>query len=73
MSMDHLCEEGLAYREEIEIPFNIIFFFFTILILFYGIHLNGHFYFFGLITRSFFQIYDLLSSYIVCYFIGTLF
>ena len=23
---DNLCEEGLAYREDIEIPFNIIFF-----------------------------------------------
>ena len=25
MSLDHLCEEGPAYREDIEIPFHIIF------------------------------------------------
>ena len=61
MSPDHLCEEGLAYREDIEIPFNIIFSFSIILILLYGIHLNGHFYLFGLITRIFLWIYNLLS------------
>ena len=61
MSPDHLCEEGLAYREDIEILFNIIFSFSIILILLYGIHLNGHFYLFGLITRIFFWIYNLLS------------
>ena len=60
MSPDHLCEEGPAYREEIEIPFNIIFSFSTILILLYGIHLNGHFYLFGLINRIFLWIYNLL-------------
>ena len=61
MSPDHLCEEGLAYREDIEIPFNIIFSF-SILIFLYRIHLNGHFYFFGLITRIFLWIYNLLSK-----------
>ena len=61
MSPDHLCKEGLAYREEIEIPFNIVFSFSIILILLYGIHLNGHFYLFGLITRIFLWIYNLLS------------
>ena len=61
MSLDHLCEEGLAYREEIEIPFNIIFSFSIILILLFRIHLNGHFYLFGLITRIFLRIYNLLS------------
>ena len=61
MSPDHLCEEGPAYREEIEIPFNIILSFSIILILLYGIHLNGHFYLFGLITRIFLWIYHLLS------------
>ena len=61
MSPDHLCEEGMAYREEIEIPFNIIFSFSIILILLYRIHLNGHFYLFGLITRIFLWIYNLLS------------
>ena len=61
MSLDHLCEEGLAYREEIEIPFNIIFSFSIILIFLYGIQLNGHFYLFRLITRIFLWIYHLLS------------
>ena len=27
MSPDHLCEEGLAHREDIEIPFHVIFLF----------------------------------------------
>ena len=61
MSPDHLCEEGLAHREEIEIPFNIIFSFSIILIFLYGIHLNRHFYLFGLVTRIFLWIYHLLS------------
>ena len=61
MSLDHLCEEGPAYREDIEISFNIIFSFSIILIFLCGIHLNGHFYFFGLITRIFLWIYNLLS------------
>ena len=61
MSPDHLCEEGLAYREEIEIPFNIILSFSIILIFLYGIHLKGHFYLFRLITRIFLWIYNLLS------------
>ena len=61
MSLDHLCEEGLAYREDIEIPFHILSFFSTILIFLYGIHLNGHFYFFRLTTRIFLWTYNLLS------------
>ena len=61
MSPDHLCEEGPAYKEEIEIPFNIILSFSIILILLYGIHLNRHFYLFGLITSIFLWIYHLLS------------
>ena len=61
MSPDHLCEEGLAYREDIEIPGNILFSFSIILIFLYGIHLNGHFYFFRLITRILLWIYNLLS------------
>ena len=61
MSPDHLCEEGPAYREEIEIPFNIILSFSIILILLYRIHLNEHFYLFRLITRIFLWIYHLLS------------
>ena len=61
MSPDHLCEEGLAYREEIEIPFNIILFFSILLIISYKIHLNGHFYLFGLIARLFFWINHLWS------------
>ena len=51
----------LAYREEIEITFNIIFSSSIILIFLYGIHLNGHFYLFRLITRIFLWIYHLLS------------
>ena len=61
MSLNHLCEEGPAYREEIEIPFNIIFSFSIIMMLLYRIHLNGHFYLFGLKTRIFLWIYNLLS------------
>ena len=61
MSPDHLCEEGLAYREDIEIIFNIIFSFLIILIFLCRIHLNGHFYFFGLTTRIFLWTYNLLS------------
>ena len=63
MSLDHRCEEGLAYREEIEIPFNIILTFSTLLIISsYGHgHLNGHFYLFRLITRIFLWIYHLWS------------
>ena len=62
MSLNHLCEEGPAYREDIEIPFHIIFSFSIILIFLYGIHLNGHFYFFGLTTRIFLWMYNLLSG-----------
>ena len=61
MLPDHFCEEGLAYREEIEIPFNIILSFSILLIISYRIHLNGHFYLFRLITRIFFWIYHLWS------------
>ena len=61
MSLDHLCEEGLAHREEIEIPFNVILAFSILLIISYGIHLNRHFYLFGLLTRIFFWIYHLWS------------
>ena len=62
MSPDHLCKEGPAYREEIEIPFNIIFSFSIILILLYGIHLNGQFYLFGLMSRIFLWIHHLVSK-----------
>ena len=62
MSLDHLCEEGPAYREDIEIPFHITFSFSIILIFLCGIHLNGHFYFFRLTTRIFLWMYNLLSG-----------
>ena len=61
MSPDHLCEEGLAHREEIEIPFNVILFFSIPLTISYRIHLNRHFYLFGLIARILFWIYHLWS------------
>ena len=61
MPLDHLCEEGPAHREEIEIPFNVIFFFSVLLTISYGIHLNGHFYLFRLIARILFWIYHLWS------------
>ena len=61
MSPDHLCEEGLAHREEIEIPFNVILFFSILLTISYRIHLNGHFYLFRLIARILFWIYHLWS------------
>ena len=60
MSLDHLCE-GLANREEIEIPFNVILFFSRLLTISYRIHLNRHFYLFGLTARILFWIYDLWS------------
>ena len=62
MSLDHLCEEGLAHREDIEIPFHVIFLFSTILFFLYRIHLNAHFYFFGLIIRIFSRTYQFLSE-----------
>ena len=62
MSPDHLCEEGLAHREDIEIPFHIIFSFSTILIFLYEIYLNGHFNFFRLTTRIFLWTYKFLSG-----------
>ena len=61
MSLDHFCEEGLAHREEIEIPFNVILFFSILLTISYRIHLNGHFYHFRLIARILFWIYHLWS------------
>ena len=51
MSLDHLCEEGPAHREDIKIPFHVIFSVSMILLFLYEIHLNAHFYFFGLIIR----------------------
>ena len=60
ISPDHLCK-GPAYREEIEIPFNIILSFSILFMISYGIPLNGHFYLFRLITRIFFWIYHLWS------------
>ena len=60
MSPDHLCEEGLVHSEDIEIPFHVIFSFSTILIFLYGIHLNAHFYFFGLTIRIFLWTYNFL-------------
>ena len=62
MSPDHLCEEGPSHREDIEIPFHVIFFFSTILLFLYGIHLNAHFYLFGLIIRIFLWTYNFLSE-----------
>ena len=72
MSPDHLCEEGLANREDIEIPFHVVFSFSTILIFLYGIHLNAHFYFFGLTGFSCGHIIS-YWRYTVCCFIGTSF
>ena len=62
MSPDHLCEEGPACKEDIEIPFHIIFSFSTILIFLHGIHRNTHFYFFGLTTRIFLWTNNSLSA-----------
>ena len=58
MSQDHLCEEGPEYREEIEIPFNVILFFSILLTISYWIHLNRHFYIFRFIARILFWIYE---------------
>ena len=62
MSLDHLCEEGPAHKEDIEIPFHVIFSFSMILLSLYGIHLNVHFHFFGLVIRIFSHAYQFLSE-----------
>ena len=59
MSPDHLNQEGLAEFEEIEIPFSIIFLHSNFLTISYGIHLNGHFYIFGLLARILFRTYKI--------------
>ena len=59
MSPDHLNEEGLAEFEEIKIPFSIIILLSILLTISYGIHLNGHFYIFGLLARILFQTYEI--------------
>ena len=60
MSLDHLCKEGPADREDIKIPFHVIFSFSTILLFLCGIHLNAHFYFFGLVIMIFSYAYQFL-------------
>ena len=62
MSPDHLCKEGPAHSEDIKIPLHVIFSFSTILLFLYGIHLDAHFYFFGLIIRILSQTYKFLSD-----------
>ena len=59
MSPDHLNEEGLAEIEEIEIPFSIIFLLSILLTISYRIHVNRHFYVFGLLARILFWTYDI--------------
>ena len=54
-------DQNVRDREDIEIPFHIIFSFLTILIFLYGIHLNEHYYFIRLTTRIFLWTYNLLS------------
>ena len=73
MSPDHLCEEGLAHREEIEIPFNVILFFSILLTISFGIYLNGHFYIFGFIARILFWIMSRGPDYNMCCFTGIFF
>ena len=62
MSPDYLCEEGSAHREDIEIPFRVVFLFSMILLFLYKIHFNAHFYFFGLINWILIQTYEFLSD-----------
>ena len=61
-SLDHRCEEGPAHREDIKIPFHVIFLFPMILPFLYRIHLNAHFYFFGLIIWILSWTYKFLSD-----------
>ena len=63
MSLDHLCEEGPAHQEEIEISFNVILFFSILLTISYKIHLNRHFYIIGFIARILFWIYKSWSRF----------
>ena len=67
-------EEGLTHREDIEIPFHVTFLFSTILFFLYGVHLNAHFYFFGLIIRILSRTYIFLSDiyHILLYWYFTL-
>ena len=60
--LGHLCEEGLTHREDIKIPFHVIFSFLTILLFLYRVHLNAHFYFFGFIIRILPWTYEFLSD-----------
>ena len=62
MLLDHLCEEGPAHREDIEIPFHVVFSFSMILLFLYGIHFNVHFYFFGFIIWILSRTHDFLSD-----------
>ena len=62
MSLDHLCEEGSAEFEEIEVPISIIFFLLVLLTISYMIHFNGHFYIFGLIVKTFLWIYGIWTT-----------
>ena len=59
MSLDHLNEDGLAELEEIEIPLSIVLLLSVLLTISYGIHFNGHFYIFGLLTRILFRTYEI--------------
>ena len=73
MSPDHLCEEGLANREGIDIPFNIILSFSILLTISYRIHLNEHFDLYGLIARIFFGYITCGPGYITRCFTGIFF
>ena len=72
MSLDHLCKEGPAEVEDIEIPSNIIFIFTILLVTFYGTHNNVHFYLFGFITTVLYQTFqsgaDLYGA-IICWYL----
>ena len=62
MSPDHLGEEGPAHRQDIKIPFHVVFLFSTILLFLYRIHFNAYFYFFGLIIWILSWTYKFLSD-----------
>ena len=62
MSLDHLCEEGPAEFEEIEVPSSIIFLLCILLTISYMIHFTGCFYIFGLLARIFLRIYGIWTA-----------
>ena len=71
MSLDHLCKEGPAEAEDIEIPSSIIFIFTILLVTFYRTHNNVHIIiYFDSLLLFFTGLFSQDLTYTVWYFIG---